>query len=82
MSCSSLRIDAVEGDGADLVVADGEPGPAAAYQVAIDAGRMDERNNGGVFDDAEFAALQVIDLEAQQFGKVEDWSAIENCLSP
>ena len=59
-------------DGSDLVVADRQPGIAAAYQVAVDAGRMNQRNDGGVFDDAESAPLQVIDLEAQQFGEVQD----------
>ena len=32
-----------EVDGADLVVADGEPGVRAAHQEAVDAGGMDQR---------------------------------------
>ena len=67
-----FEVDAVERDGADLIVADGQPGPSAAHQEAVDAGRMDQGNNGGVFDQAEAAALKVIDLEAQQFGEKEE----------
>ena len=67
-----FEINAVERDGADLIVADGEPSPAAADQEAVDAGRMNQGNDGGVFDEAEAAALEVIDLEAQQFGEKEE----------
>ena len=58
------QVDAVERDGADLIVADGQPGPAAADQEAVDADGVDQRDERGVFDHAEPAALQVIDLEA------------------
>src|ERR1022692_5218053 len=34
---------------------------------------MDQGDNGGVFDEAQSAALQVIDLEAQQFGEEEEF---------
>ena len=34
---------------------------------------MDQGNDDGVFDQAETAALQVIDLEAQQFGEKEEF---------
>jgi hypothetical protein len=33
---------------------------------------VNERNDGSVFYNAQGAPLQVIDLEAQQFGKKED----------
>ena len=52
-----LEVDPVERDGADLIVANGEPGPTAAHQKPVDAGRMDQGNNGGVFDQAQAAAL-------------------------
>ena len=35
-----LEVDPVERNGADLVVADGQPGPAAAHQEAVHAGGM------------------------------------------
>ena len=68
-----FEVNAVERYGANLVVPYGEPGPAAAQQETIHAGRMNQRNDRGVFDEAEAAALQVIDLEAQQFGKEEEF---------
>jgi hypothetical protein len=34
---------------------------------------MNEWNDGGVLNDAQPAPLQVIDLEAQQFGEKEDF---------
>ena len=44
---------------------------------------MDQRDNGGVFDHAEFAPLQVIDLEAQQFGEIEErYPPFRDCQSP
>ena len=67
------EVNSVERNGADLIVADGQPSPAAAHQEAVDAGGMDQGNDGGVFDQAEPAALQVIDLEAQQFGEKEEF---------
>ena len=61
--------NAVERDGANLVVADLEPGRAAADQIAVDADRVDQRNDSGVFDHTDPAPLKVEDLEAEQFGK-------------
>ena len=49
----------VQGDGADLIVADGQPGVAAAHQVTVDAGGMFQGNEGGVFDTADAVALEV-----------------------
>ena len=49
------EIDALERDGSDLVVADAEPGPSAAYQEAVDPRRIDERNKCGVSDTADLA---------------------------
>ena len=49
----------VERDGADLIVADGKPGPAAAHQETVERARMDQRNEGGVFDPADAPALKV-----------------------
>ena len=59
-----------EGDGADLIEADGEPGVAAAHQKAVDAGGVDERNHGGVLDPADAAALEVEHRHGQQFREV------------
>jgi hypothetical protein len=53
-------------------VADAKPGPTAADQEAVHAGGINQRDNRGVFDQAETAALQIIDPEAQQFGKKEE----------
>jgi hypothetical protein len=54
-----------------LIVPDGKPRPAASYQVTVDAGRMDQRDNRGVFDEAQAAALEVVDLEAEQLSEEE-----------
>ena len=47
-----LEINAFERDGLDLFMANGKPSEAAADKEAVDAGRMDKRNDGGVFDGA------------------------------
>src|SRR2546422_941439 len=52
-----LEKDAVKGDGPHLVVAYGQPGPAAAQKMAIDSGGMDEGDDGGVFERTELAPL-------------------------
>ncbi len=67
-----FEVDPIERNGADLIVTNGEPRPAAAHEKPVYAGGMDEGNNGGVFDQAQAAALQVIDLEAQKFGEKEE----------
>src|SRR5580658_2053934 len=64
-----LEVDPVERNGADLIVPDAQPRPAAAHQEPVHAGGMNQGNNRGVFDQAQAAALQVINLEAQQFGE-------------
>ncbi len=52
--------DAVaERDGADLIVADGEPGVGAADQKTIDAGGMDKRNQGCVLNAADSPASDI-----------------------
>ena len=63
------QMDAVERNGANLVVADGKPGRAAADQKAVDADRIDQRHDGGIFDHTEAAPLKVKDLEAEQLGE-------------
>src|SRR5438477_5847955 len=67
-----LEVDSVERNRANLIVPDGEPGPASADQESIYAGAMNQRNNRGVFDEAQAAALQIKDLETQQFSKEEE----------
>ena len=52
-----FKVDAVETDRPDLVVAHRQPGVAAPQQVAIDARRMNDGDDGRVFDDAKTAAL-------------------------
>src|SRR6476646_141069 len=50
-------------------MADREPGRAAADQEAIDADRVQQGHDGGVFDHTKGAPLKVKDLEAQQLGE-------------
>ncbi len=71
-----------EDNGADLIVADGEPGGAAADQETIDAGSVDQRDQGGVLDAADAPALQVEDRHAQQFGEIEELVRHPNVLGP
>ena len=61
-----------EGDGADLIVADGQPGVAAAHQQAVDAGRMDQRHQRGVLDAADAPAFQVEHRHAHQFREEQE----------
>ena len=62
----------VEGNGVDLVEADGEPGVAAADQEASDAGGMFAGDQGGVLGPADAPAFQVQDRQGHQFGKVQE----------
>ena len=48
-----MEVDAFERYGADLVIADGEPGPSAADQVAIDANGVNQWDKSSVFDGTE-----------------------------
>src|ERR1043166_1166368 len=63
------KINTVQGDGPDLVVTDGQPGPAAANQVTVDANRVYQGNDSGVLDNTNPVSLKVEDLEAEQFGE-------------
>ena len=64
--------DAVERDGGDLIKTDGKPGLAGAYEIAVDAGGMDQRNERGVTDAADKAVLQVVYRETEQFREIEE----------
>ncbi len=48
-----LEPDAVQIEPADLIVADGEPGPPAAHQEAVDADRVHQRHDSRVADDTQ-----------------------------
>ena len=61
-----------EGDGANLIEADGEPGIGAADQEAVDAGGVDDGDHGGVLDPADAAAFEVDHRHGQQFREVEE----------
>ncbi len=64
------EVDPFEGDGADLIVADGKPGGAGpADQEAVNANRIDERDDRGILDHADPAPLKVKNLEAHKFGE-------------
>jgi hypothetical protein len=64
-----FQMNAVQADGADLVMAHGQPRPTAAHQVSIDPHRIYKWNQRSVFDDTDPPPLKVVDLEAEQFGK-------------
>ena len=61
-----------QGDGADLIEADGEPGVGAADQEAVDAGGVDQGHHGGVFDPADAAAFEVHHRHGQQFREIKE----------
>ncbi len=46
-----------------------EPG---ADEIAVNAGRMNQRNQSGIADTADEALLQVIDRKAEEFREVEE----------
>ena len=71
-----------KGNGADLIVADGEPGGADTDQKAIDTGSMDQRDQGRVLDAPDAPALEVEDRHAQQFGEIEELVRHPNVLGP
>ena len=66
------QIDSVEADRAHLIVAHGHPGPAATNQEAVDAFRVDGWHQGGVAHPSDAMALDVEDLEANQFGQEQE----------
>src|SRR5450759_5930832 len=61
-----------EGNGADLIEADGQPGIGAADQEAVDAASVDEGDHGGVLDPADTAAFEVYHRHGQQFREIEE----------
>ena len=68
-----VQYDALtQDDGADLVVADGQPGVAAADQDAVDAGGADHGNQGGVLHAADAPALNVEHGHRDQFRKEQE----------
>ena len=66
-------MDAIGIDGPNLVVANAQPAGAGAYQEAVDTNGVNERDQRGIAERTNEPALQVIDLHAQQFGKVYDF---------
>jgi hypothetical protein len=65
------RDAAAEGDGGDLVVPDDQPGVRAAHQETVDAGRVNERNDSGVFDSPDAFALKIEHRHRDEFCKVQ-----------
>ena len=68
-----LKVDAVGTNSLHLVVADAEPAGTGAHQKTVHAHRVDQRNQRGIAERADAAALQVIDLQADQFGPVKNF---------
>jgi len=66
------QVESVQRDRANLIVADGEPGPASPYQVAVHADGVDEGDQRGVLDAADAPALEVEDLQADELGQIKD----------
>ena len=73
-----LKINPVKADRPDLIVPHREPGPVAADEVAVDAYRVDKRDQGGVLDAANGVTLKVVDLKAEQLGEEEE--ALRHCI--
>ena len=46
-------------------MADAQPSLSISNQIAVNADRIDERDNRGIFDDTNPAPLKVIDLKAE-----------------
>ncbi len=61
--------DTVKRNGSDLIVANGEPGRSGADQVPVDAKGIHQGHDSAVPNAADSSPLQVIDRQAQQFGK-------------
>jgi len=66
--------NAVERDGADLLVVHRQPGPASPDQIAVHSGGIDQWHQRRVFDATDPAALDVEDLQAHQFRQIEQVS--------
>jgi hypothetical protein len=66
------ELDAVQRDGCNLVVTNGEPRRPRAHEITINAGRMNQRHQSGIADTADEALLQVIDRKAEEVREVEE----------
>ncbi len=66
------ELDAVEGDVRNLVVTDGKPGTAGADEVAIDAGGVNQGDDGGIANPPDTTMFQVVDRQAEEFREVEE----------
>src|SRR5207253_3216365 len=60
--------DSIERNRSNLVVADGQPGPAATDQKTVDPRRMDQWHQGGVAHTSDTPALYIENRKPQQFG--------------
>jgi hypothetical protein len=63
-----FEVNAVQRNGADLIVPNAEPRPAAADEKTVDTSGIYERNDRGVADAADLAAPRIVDLKAHEFG--------------
>jgi hypothetical protein len=73
------KLDAGQRDLSDLVVANRQPRTTAADQKAVNSGRVDERNNGGVANTSDFAVLQIEDRQPHQFGEEKQACIVRCC---
>ena len=65
------ELDAIKADQRNLVVADRKPGATGAYQKAVHAGLMDQRNECCVPNPADAPVFQVVDRQVEQLGEVQ-----------
>ncbi len=59
------QMNAIQRNGLDLIVTDGQQRAVAADQKAVDANRIHQRHDCGVLDRTEAPPLKVVDLEAE-----------------
>src|SRR4051794_38446408 len=76
------RNASAELDGPDLVVANGEPGVRAVHQQTIDAGWVNERDHGRIFNAPDPPASQIEDRHRNQFCKVQKVVRHRNVPAP
>ena len=58
-----------QGNPGDLIVTDRKPGSAPAHQNAVNPGRVDEGNNGGIANPANAPVFQIEYGQTHQFGE-------------
>jgi hypothetical protein len=65
-------MNAGAGDVLDLIVTDGEPAGTRTDQEAVNADGVYQWHQGGVAESADEAAFEIVNLQANELGEVEE----------